>query len=80
MVSLSLFLFGMSCVQVKPVVVAKPSVKPVLVGDGYKGILILAGSFQMGCTSGDSDCYNLEKPTHKVSISKDFYTLYALRV
>ena len=75
MVSLSLFLFGMSCVQVKPVVVAKPSVKPVLVGDGYKGILIPAGSFQMDCTLGDLNCNDNEKPVRKVTISRDFYMM-----
>ena len=67
MLSLSLFLFGMSCVQEEAVV--------AVVGDGYKGILIPAGSFEMGCTSEQgSDCDDDEK-VHRVKISRSFYLM-----
>ncbi|NBU98476.1 MAG: formylglycine-generating enzyme family protein, partial [Spirochaetia bacterium] len=35
--------------------------------------LIPAGDFMMGCSDGDSDCSNDEKPQHKVVISNSFY-------
>jgi formylglycine-generating enzyme required for sulfatase activity len=40
---------------------------------GMEFALIPAGEFMMGCSDGDSDCSNDEKPQHKVSISKSFY-------
>jgi formylglycine-generating enzyme required for sulfatase activity len=36
-------------------------------------VKIPAGSFLMGCSSGDTDCSEDEKPPHKVTISKSFY-------
>jgi formylglycine-generating enzyme required for sulfatase activity len=72
MLSLPLFLFGMSCAEEELVVV----VEPVIIGDGYKGILIPSGNFEMGCTSEQgSDCDNNEEPVHKVTISRDFYLM-----
>jgi formylglycine-generating enzyme required for sulfatase activity len=47
----------------------------LVVGDGYQAVLIPSGTFQMGCTSGDSDCYDDESPVHKVTISRDFYLM-----
>ena len=37
-------------------------------------VLVPSGSFTMGCTSeqGD-DCSDNEKPSHKVTISRDYY-------
>ena len=44
--------------------------------DGYKAILISAGTFEMGCTSEqEDDCLDREKPVHKVKITKDFYLM-----
>ena len=40
---------------------------------GIEFILISAGEFMMGCSEGDEDCSNSEKPTHKISISNSFY-------
>lgn len=59
---------------IKPTSVAKMLAK--LKGSGYTAKLIPAGSFMMGCTSeqGD-DCNDIEKPVHKVTISKDFYLM-----
>ena len=47
----------------------------LVVGDGYQAVLIPSGTFQMGCTSGDSDCYDFEKPVHTVEISRAFYLM-----
>jgi formylglycine-generating enzyme required for sulfatase activity/tRNA A-37 threonylcarbamoyl transferase component Bud32 len=41
--------------------------------DGLKYVWIPAGSFEMGCSSGDSECGDNEKPAHPVSISKGFW-------
>lgn len=35
-------------------------------------VLIPAGSFMMGCSAGDAECYPEEKPAHRVTISKAF--------
>lgn len=40
---------------------------------GMEFILIPAGSFEMGCSSGDNDCESDERPQHKVNITKPFY-------
>jgi formylglycine-generating enzyme required for sulfatase activity len=36
-------------------------------------VLIPAGSFEMGCSEGDGDCEEDEKPRHSVTISQSFY-------
>jgi formylglycine-generating enzyme required for sulfatase activity len=36
-------------------------------------VRIAAGSFQMGCSEGDKECYEDEKPAHMVQISHDFW-------
>jgi serine/threonine-protein kinase len=41
--------------------------------DGLKYVRIPPGSFQMGCSSGDTQCYDNEKPTHEVTIGKGFW-------
>ena len=40
---------------------------------GMEFVKIPAGSFLMGCSQGDSECGEDEKPQHKVTISKSFY-------
>ena len=35
-------------------------------------VSIPAGSFMMGCSSGDHECYAEEKPSHRVSITRPF--------
>ena len=35
-------------------------------------VKIPAGSFMMGCSSGDSECHQEEKPSHKVVITRSF--------
>ena len=40
----------------------------------FNMIKVEAGSFIMGCTSEQSDdCYNKEMPSHRVTITKDYY-------
>ncbi len=40
---------------------------------GMEFVLIPAGEFLMGCSDGDKECYDWEKPQHKVKITKPFY-------
>jgi len=41
--------------------------------DGLKYVWIPPGTFMMGCSPGDSECYDEEKPAHRVTISKGFW-------
>ena len=41
--------------------------------DGLKYVWIPSGSFLMGCSPGDTECYDFEKPSHVVSIGKGFW-------
>jgi formylglycine-generating enzyme required for sulfatase activity len=41
-------------------------------GVSFEMIFVEGGTFLMGCTSEQSDCYNSEKPAHNVNLS-DFY-------
>ena len=41
--------------------------------DGLKYVRIPPGTFMMGCSPGDSECFNDEKPWHQVTISKGFW-------
>jgi formylglycine-generating enzyme required for sulfatase activity len=41
--------------------------------DGLKYVWIPPGTFIMGCSPGDNDCYNDEKPAHQVTITKGFW-------
>ena len=41
--------------------------------DGLTYVWIPPGTFQMGCSPGDSECYDFEKPAHEVTISKGFW-------
>ena len=49
-----------------------PSPPPGFVPLKWEFVRIPAGEFEMGCSSGDSDCLSLEKPQHHVRISKGF--------
>jgi formylglycine-generating enzyme required for sulfatase activity len=40
---------------------------------GIEFVQIPAGEFQMGCSKGDTECSEDEKPLHTVKISKSFY-------
>jgi formylglycine-generating enzyme required for sulfatase activity/serine/threonine protein kinase len=41
--------------------------------DGLKYMWIPPGTFTMGCSPGDNECYDDEKPAHQVAISKAFW-------
>jgi len=41
--------------------------------DGLKYVWIPPGTFQMGCSPGDSECKDDEKPAHRVTITKGFW-------
>jgi formylglycine-generating enzyme required for sulfatase activity len=41
--------------------------------DGLKYVWIPPGTFMMGCSPGDKECYSDEKPSHRVTISKGFW-------
>jgi formylglycine-generating enzyme required for sulfatase activity len=46
---------------------------PEIEGAAGKFVLIRAGTFLMGCSLGDIECNSGEKPTHKVTLTHDFY-------
>ncbi len=41
--------------------------------DGLKYVWIPPGTFMMGCSPGDTECEDIEKPPHQVSITKGFW-------
>jgi len=41
--------------------------------DGLKYVWIPSGTFSMGCSSGDNECYDFEKPPHQVAISEGYW-------
>jgi formylglycine-generating enzyme required for sulfatase activity len=41
--------------------------------DGLKYVWIPPGTFMMGCSPGDSECKDGEKPPHQVTITKGFW-------
>lgn len=41
--------------------------------DGLKYLWIPAGTFRMGCSEGDGDCYDNEKPAREVTVNKGFW-------
>jgi formylglycine-generating enzyme required for sulfatase activity len=41
--------------------------------DGLKYVWIPLGTFMMGCSPGDNDCAESEKPAHKVALNKDYW-------
>jgi formylglycine-generating enzyme required for sulfatase activity len=41
--------------------------------DGQPYVRIPPGTFRMGCSPGDNECYDNEKPAHRVTISKGFW-------
>jgi len=41
--------------------------------DGLTYVWILAGTFRMGCSPGDNECFDDEKPAREVTISQGFW-------
>jgi hypothetical protein len=51
----------------------KPGEVKVNAKDGQRYVWIPPGKFTMGCSPGDSECYDNEKPAREVEISKGFW-------
>jgi formylglycine-generating enzyme required for sulfatase activity len=66
---------GATKVEVQPGLPAKPVAGAVKVNvkDGQRYRWIPAGFFQMGCSNGDIECFNNEKPVRIVTITKGFW-------
>ncbi len=62
----------------KPQNKTAPAPKPVEVRenpkDGLKYVWIPPGTFTMGCSPGDNECFDSEKPAHFVTISEGFWS------
>jgi len=41
--------------------------------DGLMYVWIPPGTFQMGCSPGDNDCNDAQRPSHQITISKGFW-------
>jgi formylglycine-generating enzyme required for sulfatase activity len=41
--------------------------------DGLKYVWIPRGTFMMGCSPGDNECFDWEKPSHQVTLTKGFW-------
>jgi formylglycine-generating enzyme required for sulfatase activity len=41
--------------------------------DGLKYVWIQPGSFEMGCSRGDNECSDEEKPAHRVTLTRGFW-------
>ena len=65
------------CWKPKDISSYEKSKETTIVGDGYKAILIPAGTFTMGCTAEQDGCDDDEKPAHQVELTRDFYLMEA---
>ena len=52
---------------------SQPGTVRVNLQDGLNYVWIPAGTYTMGCSPGDSECYSNESPSHSVTISKGFW-------
>ena len=59
------------CAQ-RPAAIA-PGTKKVNSKDGLTYVWIPPGKFQMGCSPGDAECFDNERPAHEVTITKGFW-------
>lgn len=65
-------LVGMLIVRIRiaPSAAGKVRVNP---DDGQRYVYVPPGTFQMGCSTGDSYCYPNESPLHEVRITKGYW-------
>jgi len=58
-----------------PALQPRPAAGAVMAGatDGLNYVWIPPGTFLMGCSPGDSECRDSEKPAHRVTITKGFW-------
>jgi formylglycine-generating enzyme required for sulfatase activity len=47
--------------------------RQIVIAPGQRYVWIPPGSFIMGCSPGDTECLDAEKPAHNVSITKGFW-------
>jgi formylglycine-generating enzyme required for sulfatase activity len=74
-------LAGLKCVAASqtpaamgvPPVTVSAGVTKVNAKDGLTYVWIPPGTFSMGCSQGDSECNDDEKPTHKVTITRGYW-------
>jgi formylglycine-generating enzyme required for sulfatase activity len=66
---------GIGYFSTRPKKTTKPSRETVTVKswDGLKYAWIPPGTFEMGCSPGDNECFKDEKPAHQVTITKGFW-------
>ena len=57
----------------QPMATILAGAKKVNPKDGLTYVWIPAGKFQMGCSPGDAECGDDEKPVHEVTITKGFW-------
>src|SRR5450759_4810252 len=68
-----LFLIGLLAGLFASYATAQTGSKRVNPKDGLTYVWIRPGTFMMGCSPGDSDCDDDEKPAHRVTITKGFW-------
>ena len=67
-----------------PAVVADANLRAAIVASGFawrikdtssniEMLLVPGGTFMMGCSPGDAECYSDESPAHQVTLTNDFY-------
>jgi formylglycine-generating enzyme required for sulfatase activity len=64
-------LFGQAAAPVSPA--PRPGTAKVNTKDGLTYVWIPPGKFQMGCSPGDTECFDPEKSPWQVTISKGFW-------
>lgn len=55
---------------VRPPLALEKRVNPA---DGLLYVKVPSGTFQMGCSAGDTECWDEEKPAHEVTLTKSFW-------
>ena len=56
-----------------PAVTIPPGKKRVNPKDGLTYVWIPPGTFTMGCSEGDKECFTAEKPSHPVTLTRGFW-------
>jgi formylglycine-generating enzyme required for sulfatase activity len=51
----------------------KPGAVKTNIQDGLTYVWVPLGTFQMGCSPGDGECFDNEKPAHRATITKGFW-------
>jgi formylglycine-generating enzyme required for sulfatase activity len=62
-----------ACAAAGPLSAQTPGAKKVNARDGLTYVWVPPGKFMMGCSPGDADCSDNEKPAHEVTLTKGFW-------